>query len=83
MFSQAVYTTNVTLVVYIDGVEVGSDAGNGLIFSDRPLRGGRVVIGRLYAHASDDSDQSYAYVAVDWLTIWDRPLTEEERNLVH
>ena len=41
---------------------------------------GRILLGRYHA---ESSEYKYGQLTVDWLTIWDRPLTEEERNLVH
>ena len=43
-------------------------------------RNGHIVLGRFFTNSS----VSYpGRLTVDWMTIWDRPLTEEERDLVH
>ena len=78
-----VYTTGVSMQVYINNVVVAQKN----VSVSRPLtafRSGHILIGRQYAN--DDvgaSHQSHGELTVDWLTIWDRPLMEEERNLVH
>ena len=73
-----VYTTGVGVQVYIDNVV--KVQGNTPTSSNVTIvRSGHIVIGRHYV----DTDSFVAKVTVDWLTIWDRPLTEEERNLLH
>ena len=42
---------------------------------------GKIMIGRLLTETNNL--QSYGKVTVDHLTIWDRPLSAEERNLIH
>ena len=41
---------------------------------------GHILLGRYHA---ESTEYKYGRVTVDWMTIWDRPLTVEERNLVH
>ena len=43
---------------------------------------GRIVLGRHLVNTAHPAYKNGA-IAVDWLTIWDRLLTEEERVLVH
>ena len=43
---------------------------------------GRIVLGRHLVNMDHSAFKNGA-IAVDWLTIWDRLLTDEERELVH
>ena len=73
-----VYTTGIGVQVYIDNTMFTEDnepASNALT----TLRSGHILIGRYWIN----SDSVYGKLTADWLTLWDRPLTEEERNLVH
>ena len=40
---------------------------------------GHVIIGQYFNNKNDTGGR----VTVDWLTFWDRPLSEAERNLLH
>ena len=78
-YFQMVYTTGVGVQVYIDNtmfVQKNNPTSNTLT----TLRSGHIVIGRYYI---DSGTSFFGKLTADWLTIWDRPLTEEERNLVH
>ena len=78
-----VYTTNDAVRVYVDNAVIAEH--------DEPqpaggpaLTNGKIVIGRLFTTSVDDSRfDGYGKLTVDHLTIWDRPLSEEERNLIH
>ena len=75
-----VYTTNAAVRVYMDNAVIAEDD------ESQPAAGssqtnGKIMIGRLLTDTTDL--QSYGQLSVDHLTIWDRPLSEEERNLVH
>ena len=80
MNSQMVYTTGVSVQVYIDNMVV-VQKNESESKSLTSLRSGHIVLGRYYENTG--SPIFYGKLTVDWLTIWDRPLTEEERNLVH
>ena len=76
-----VYTTGVSVQVYIDN-DVVVQKNESVARSLTAFRSGHILIGRQYAN-DDATSQSHGELTVDWLTIWDQPLSEEERNLVH
>ena len=65
--------------LYLDSNLVGQDhaAKNGTWGA----AGSNIVLGRYFA---DDHDSGYKYgdLTIDYLTIWDEPLGEAERNLL-
>ena len=74
---QAIYRKDVGAELYIDNTLKAQDnvAETKTITTHRT---GHVVLGRYV-----DDSVVHGKLTVDWLTIWDRPLTVEERNLVH
>ena len=74
-----VYTTGVDVKVYIDSIMVAQNDGRNT--STTSIRSGHIVIGRHFVYGEGSFPNGR--LTVDWTTIWDRPLTEEERNLVH
>ena len=74
---QVIYKVNRGLELYIDNVLNGevTDAQDSPSTTERS---GHIVIGRYF-----DESNIYGIVAVDWLTIWERALTKEERDLAH
>ena len=75
--SQAIYTTRDTAEIYINNVLKSTLSQHGEVTTG--YQDGCIVLGRY----KTNSDGKLGKLTVDWLTIWDRPLTEEERNLVH
>lgn len=43
---------------------------------------GHMVLGRLYGN-THDAARKYGRATIDYLTIWDEPLSAEERDLVY
>ena len=64
--------------LYIDNVRKTNEIPGAPDQSVSTENGGHIVLGK-YA----DGYGVYGKLTVDWLTIWDRPLTEDERNLVN
>ena len=67
--------------VYVDNDLKAETYGSSFLNSSNPttLTSGHIVLGRRLVN----DGSHYGRLSVDWLTIWDRPLTEEERSLVH
>ena len=74
---QVIFKANVGVEIYIDNVLKSGDTLLGSA-NITPDLSGHIVIGRYGPTAT-----YFGIVTVDWLTIWDRVLTEEERNLAH
>ena len=75
---QAVYNANDgDIAIYIDNVLKSGDTDTVAVNSGSELYG-HIDLGRAVPDAT-----IYGIVTIDWLTIWDRVLTVDERNLVH
>ena len=72
------YTVGVDVQFYLDNVMVAQEGGRST--STTSIRSGHIFIGRHFVYGDGFFNGK---LTVDWLSIWDRPLTEEERNLVH
>ena len=68
-----VYTTGAGMQVYTDNV-VKVQKHTPTSSNPTATRSGHIMIGRRYVDTSTST--FYGKVTVDWLTIWDRPLTE-------
>ena len=75
-----VYTTGVAVQVYMDNTMVVQESDPDSL-DVTSVRNGHIVLGRYRVNSA--SPGFYGKLTVDWLTIWDRPLTQEERNLVY
>ena len=64
--------------VYIDNVLRADDTVADSTSNQSPERSGHIELGRFH-----DQVLVWGKVTVDWLTIWDRVLTQEERDLLH
>ena len=73
------YRKDVGTEVYINNVLKGTDY-SGETKTNTAERSGHIVLGRYYA---DSTGNLHGKLTVDFLTIWDRPLSEEERNVLH
>ena len=76
---KTVYTVNRGVDLYVDNTLVGDDH-NGTNAS-KEVAGSIIVLGRYYAD-DHDSGHKYGDFTIDYLTIWDKPLGEAERNLL-
>ena len=76
---QAVYTADSGVDLYLDNILKGDDheAQDGTW----EVAGSIIAVGRYFA---DDHDRALKYgdFTIDYLTIWDWPLDEAERNLL-
>ena len=64
--------------MYIDSVQKGQKRITDPA-SITTQRSGHIMLGK----SKLATGFRYGKVTVDWLTIWDRPLTDDERNIVH
>ena len=74
---QLIYNFDNSTALYVDGVLQGVDT--------QPLMLGYAIVRseKIFLGKGTGDDNSYGKLTVDWLTIWDRALTEDERHLVH
>ena len=82
LFSQVIFKANDGIQIFVDNV---LQEGQEPIFDvnrSTALTSGHIVLGRYLANVDNVSFES-GELSCDWLTIWDRPLTDEERNLVY
>ena len=81
IYYQMTYKTDIGVQLCVDNVLLGEHNGSAAI-PVTSLRSGHIVLGRFYAN-TDRFAPKKRRLTVDHLTIWDRPLTDEERNAVH
>lgn len=75
-----IYTVGVGVEMYIDNALVSGNTDNAGYPGGQ--QNGHIVLGRHYVDAHD-IDRRYGKATIDSISIWDKPLSAEERNLVH
>ena len=76
---QVTYHADTSVQIYIDNTMVGEDTVAETAQDVTTFRSGHIVIGKYLVN----NDDNFGQLTVDWLTIWDRVLTQQERNLAH
>ena len=76
---QAVYTVNRSVDLYLDNNLVGED--HIAVNETSEIKGSIITLGCYFAD-DHDSGHKYGDFTIDYLTIWDEPLGEAERNLL-
>ena len=80
-FTQLIYIVDKGVEIYIENVLKASDYEPGSENTGTHVDG-RIVLGRHYVDAPE-AGQKYGRAEIDYLTIWDKPLSQQKRDLLH